>query len=525
MSKRHGKMAPKSEESSGYPYLSKVYEESLAKVDIPQETHLAGRFTIKRQLGRGGWGTVYLAQDSLYACEVALKVSAIGSSLQGPAEVPAKEIHLSRQLDDFTHVIRTYDPHIVEWQGLRLLLHVMEFGDGGTFRHWLAQHKKNTEIRRNKGLEFFLQACRGVESIHRAGLLHLDLKPENLLFVNERLKVSDLGSAYAPSFMGEDGDSPVSPDIQEMGTPLYMSPEQSVSPHPETLDRRSDIYSMGVVLYELLSSKCRPPFWGSDSVIRECHRSVAPLPLEGVPHWLAESVTRCLAKNKSDRYQSMEELIKALSGNTTLSRNKRQSPDEETELSREEKREAASSYFSKGFFTQANVLFDEMIAENHDDQWALHMKQEIERKYRQAEQCYREAESEMEKGNLHQAIELVQAAADIYADHPVGKLVQMKAALMAKTYADCLEEGQKALRVGQWGIAIVCFEKVIPLNGMASPVYPILERLRRIQGGRQEMYSALGRGDLERANELAGLVDALVEELFRFIPDQEVGNG
>ena len=506
------------------PFLSGQYSKYPVMVDLPAGTGLLDRFTIKEKLGNGRWNSVYLADDSLRAMRVALKVIMIGPTSQVEAvRHHQREMNHFIRLTDFKHVLQIYDLHSAPWGGACLLLLAMEYADGGTFRSWLNQHKEDRETRLTKGLELYLQVCQGLDSIHKAGLIHLDLKPENLLFVNSILKVSDLGTAYPLGLEMDENISFNDTSLLEMGTPTYMSPEHFSVAHPDELDARADIYSMGVILYELLSPSCRPPFGGSMERLRDCHLNVSPSPLNDLKNGLGEVVTCCLQKQSKDRFQTVEELVKAILGQGKASVSRERESDEGISSDIENKWDQANLLLHNGKLSLALSLLEEILLEHADHYRARQLKEDIRERYKTAEQLCLEAENKLENGKLEECIAIMSMTVQIYPEHPSASLIQAKAALKAERFADVMAEGRDALVEGRWGTALNCFGEALQIDRSTPNVAELLEWLNRIQENRRDIDLAVGKGDFEKAGRLAALVDALTAELENRIPSLREG--
>ena len=213
------------------------------------------RYVIKDQVGAGSVGTVYRAWDELRECELAVKAVDVGPF--SPPEVAAqlrREQAIYSRIEDQRHVLKVHDLHFIPHGGTNLLILSMEYADGGDFRKWLRAHRDDVHERQTSGITLFKQVCRGVAAIHDARVVHLDLKPENFLFVGQTLKVADFSLSGFLHGLTATLPSGGTPRLCNgwLGTPLYMSPEHFLAPHIEDLDERADLYSLGVILYELL---------------------------------------------------------------------------------------------------------------------------------------------------------------------------------------------------------------------------------------------------------------------------------
>jgi len=496
------------------PFLSGQYQSQPTRIELARGTELLDRFIVQKKLGEGLWSSVYLAQDSRRSKEVALKVVTLSQTSELElVQHHQRELNLFAQLCDFNHVLQVHDLHSVPWEGVHLLLLSMEYADGGSLRSWLSHHQADRETRMTKGLEFFLQACLGIMAIHEANVLHLDIKPENMLFVHGRLKVSDLGASHSPLLSPDGWDGQGHPVSLEMGTPVYMSPEHFIAAHPDDLDQRSDIYSLGVILYEIVSPHGRPPFGGSMDRVRDCHLNMPPRLLENIEGDLQQIVMRCLEKDPDERFRSVSELMEALD---RLHRNQskpKAPPEAEPQNRIEAKWEQASLCYAEDDLSSASSLLVEILSEDPSHFGARRMQVDIQTRYDQVEQLCRDMEGRLENGELEECVSLLSALAEVYPGHPSAAIAQTKTLLKAKRFAWLMEIGRQALSTRRWGAALRSFEEARRINRDGPNIGEILELLNRIQDNRREMDLAVNMADFERAGQLAGLVDSLAAEL------------
>jgi serine/threonine-protein kinase len=265
-------------------------------------TVVAGRYEVRRALGRGGMGTVYEAYDRVLEEEVALKVLR-GDVARSPgmAERFRSEIKLARKVSH-PNVCRIYE--YGEEGALQFLS--MELVPGANLKEVLRQRGRLPE---DEAIDVVLQAAEGLAAIHDVGVIHRDLKTLNLTIDGSgRVRVMDFGIATraAEGVTGPTGSGYV------MGSPEYMSPEHA---RGRRLDPRSDVYSLGVVLFELLAG--RVPFRAETPVETLLMHLRTPPPLEGeagvpIPARLAPVLRRALAKEPRDRFASAREMAGAL---------------------------------------------------------------------------------------------------------------------------------------------------------------------------------------------------------------------
>ncbi len=257
---------------------------------------LAGRYRIAREIGSGGMGRVYLGQDGkLNNMPVAIKVLRDMLSRDGGSvKRLIVEAQLSMQLSH-PNVIRV---HNFEDDGFTKFL-VMEYVEGETLKDRIDRESRLAESEtRRLGAEI----CKGLEHAHAKKVIHRDLKPGNILLGKDgSVKIADFGIAR----VCRDSMSRLTSQM-DSGTLLYMSPEQLDGESTEA----SDVYSLGVVLYEMLSGD--PPFRTGD--IAGQIRTKQPKSLENVSEEFNTLVSRCLAKNAADRFTNVRDLMEELSG-------------------------------------------------------------------------------------------------------------------------------------------------------------------------------------------------------------------
>ena len=270
---------------------------------------LSDRYRIERGpdgnpvlLGRGGTAAVYLAQDPRHDRQVALKVVHPELAISVEAERFLREIRLVARLSH-PHILPLFDSG--EADGL--LYFVMPYLKGESLRRWL-QREGKLELPVVLGIA--REVALALDYAHRQGVVHRDIKPENILLEDGQAVVADFGVAAAMQIVGEEK---LTEHGRAIGTPAYMSPEQAGGDGP--LDGRSDVYSLGCVIYEMLGGV--PPFVGVTPHAVMVQQVVAPLPPLGprrpdVPVPIVEAVERALAKAPADRFGTAAELAAAL---------------------------------------------------------------------------------------------------------------------------------------------------------------------------------------------------------------------
>ena len=268
-----------------------------------------GRYRLLSLLGKGGMSSVYLAEHTVMKRHCALKV------------LPAKRVNDASYLGrfhreaqavaalDHPNIVRAYDVDMATDAGIEIHFLAMEFVKGKSLLE-LVQEKGPVSIA--DAAEMTRQSALGLDHAHKAGLIHRDIKPGNLLMTpTGLLKVLDLG--LARFFDDEDQSLTVQHDEKVLGTADYISPEQAIDSHK--VDRRTDIYSLGCTLYYLLCG--HPPFNTGALAQRLVAHQTKPAPpitaeRPDVPAGLVAIMEKMMAKKMDDRYQTAQQVAEAI---------------------------------------------------------------------------------------------------------------------------------------------------------------------------------------------------------------------
>jgi eukaryotic-like serine/threonine-protein kinase len=262
---------------------------------------LRDRYLIERELGRGGMATVFLARDLRIDRFVALKVLRPEFSVSLGAERFHQEIAFSARLQH-PHILSIHD----SGEAAGLLWYSMPYVEGESLRKRLA---REPQLPLSDALRIAAEIADGLSSAHDHGIVHRDIKPENILLSGGEAMIADFGLARALDVAS--GERLTESGIT-LGTPAYMSPEQAAG--DTRLDGRSDLYSLGCVLYEMLAGE--PPFTGRTAQIIGARRLSDPVPsmrsLRDVSEAVEQVVLRVLARAPADRFTTAAEFGAAL---------------------------------------------------------------------------------------------------------------------------------------------------------------------------------------------------------------------
>jgi len=268
--------------------------------DLTRGTTFAGRYEFIEELGRGGMGKVYKVFDKKINDEVAIKI--LKPEISDDKKIIERfsnELKLARKIVH-KNVGRMFD--INDEDGTHFI--TMEYVPGEDLKSFI---KRVGHLPTGKSISIAKQVCEGLVEAHRLGVVHRDLKPSNIMIDREgNARIMDFGIARSLKTKGLTSTGVV------VGTPEYMSPEQVEG---KEIDRRSDIYSLGVIIFEMLTGKA--PFSGETpySIAFKHKTEPPPDPKElnvQIPEKLSQVILKCMEKNKEERYQKAEELFSDL---------------------------------------------------------------------------------------------------------------------------------------------------------------------------------------------------------------------
>ena len=254
------------------------------------------QFKVIKKIGAGGMAEVYLAEDTRLQRKVVLKF--LLEQYASEPEIKARFTQEAQAAAKLNHPNIITIHEVAEYQGRPYI--AMEYMQGGTLKHLMASR----ELTFKEIIDIGIQAGDGLNAAHESGIVHRDIKPQNLLLDKDgRVKIADFGLAKVK------GGSKITTGGSTFGTMAYMSPEQT---RGEDVDRRSDVFSFGVVFYEMITR--HQPFKGDNAAaIINSILNETPEPLArykaGVPDGFQHLVDKALEKERAERYQHMDDVV------------------------------------------------------------------------------------------------------------------------------------------------------------------------------------------------------------------------
>ena len=275
------------------------------------QASLGSAYTIERELGGGGMSQVFLAEETRFHRKVVIKVLAPDLAAGLSAERFEREIMVAARLQQANIV-----PLLTAGDLNGLPYFTMPYVDGESLRSRLASGKP---LPLSECVSILRDVTRALAYAHEHGIIHRDIKPENVLLSRGAAVVTDFGIAKAIDAARTEAGNPTLTQVgTSIGTPTYMSPEQAAG--DPNVDKRADIYSLGVLGYEMLEG--HPPFTGTPQAVMASHVSSTPPAITkraDAPLELKRAVARCLAKDPAHRYQTADELLRDIEAITTPS--------------------------------------------------------------------------------------------------------------------------------------------------------------------------------------------------------------
>jgi serine/threonine protein kinase len=509
------------------PFISGLPAQLPVPPPVPVGTSLE-RFILLNHLGQGTFGTVYRAYDRLRQQDVAVKVIAAESDEDmEKARQLFRELPVQDPLHDYRHVLRLYDLHCQRYQEKDYLLLSMELADGGSLEHWLRASRLSLPDRWAVGFYLFRQMCQGIRALHQVGMVHGDISLRNFLLVQGIVKVSDFGLVQLQ------GDEQSNPELQGparriLGDPFYASPEHFTCLNRADLTVQSDIYSLAVACYRLCHPQKRFPFQGSVDELARLHQTQEIPIIERLPSFLQEILCRCLEKDPSKRFETVDELLSRLPSKCTrprfpgkFQRKVLLEPVELDGLWDECQRKMGDDHL-----LEAMSLCRKILGYSPGHQPAQELLEHLEERYRQAETLCKAIDREMAQMGLYRPKELIQEAKKLFGDHPQLCCLEATFTDRVQKYQEYFVKGKKALQEQRWKLAGDALtqaykinplaEELCPLIDLLSPYLRLLEEIERGYGEASKHNDCVKRYFVQQ--EEAKLKNRLQEELPKALP-------
>ncbi len=272
----------------------------------PDGSMVAERYRIEKHLGGGGMGDVYLVKDTELKDEYRALKLIKGQFVSNETDLKRfqNEVRLTSRLDH-PNIVRVFEYGVDGGE----LYYTMQYVKGKSLRELLDDHDNKLPL--DRALTILTELAKALEHAHAQKVIHRDLKPENIIIPDDGspIKLTDFGLARS---VEDDEERLTKLDSALGGTANYMSPEQAAE--STDIDHRSDIYSFGILAYELATGKV--PFEGLPGIVKHHHRE-SPIPSakkqnRKLPGWFASIIEACTKKDREERYQSFEEIARVL---------------------------------------------------------------------------------------------------------------------------------------------------------------------------------------------------------------------
>lgn len=459
---------------------------------VPEGTPLLqGRFRVGKLIGKGSRADVYLAEDNLRNGYVALKIFRKVDD-DDWLEVVGHELRIMSDIDS-EHIIKVYDAHRFLYNGYGLFAISMEYADGGNLREWLQHKYLHLDNRRSSGLSIIRKICKVVGRLHDSGIVHLDIKPENILFCGTNPKLADFGFASSSRTNKTNGS---------YGTAEYSSPEQLVKGLP--VDTAADIYAIGVTLYEIMHPKCRLPFAGDCEYLKDVKTRQMPPRISDVNSELWEVMSTCMQIDPAKRYSNANLLLEAIDAivfhagsHDTWRLICRQIETGDTVLAHHNCRQLLTT------------------TPNHTDASSLLLQ--LDSRYKQAADIYNSITRDLGHSPFSALCALCKQAEQLYPNHPQARptLSAIKQAL--HEYNTLFRQGIRHISEKNPDMALVCFQRArtrFPGEIKASELEQMILNYKAYESDSVRRVNELIRQhDFQSALEVAGEFDVYAQDI------------
>lgn len=426
---------------------------------------ISGRYEIGNAIAGAPRHLVCRARENVSGREVVLKICREAKSAEGDSASGLRnEARIAEHAGHHPNVLTYYSiDHLRSVRGDTLLALVTEAAPEGSLRNLYERNADSTSI--EDIFAVIRQVCAGLSHLHNKGVLHLDLKPENILLFGKTGKLADFeSSVILGSTDAHPGDDQGDGLEIRKGTKAYMAPERFVVQRVAELGPAADIYSLGIMLYELVGGSGRPPWTGSAQYIRDGHLRKDPLQGSTMGAAVTRIISRCLQKDPGQRYQSIDELL----------------PDLDA--------------------------MEQEIAETNEP-CVCDQEPSVEAKA-EADAIYRELNQSASTGEIEEMLELLAEAENIYPSHPEGRLASLRLGRRVRAFSKSINSCAEAMASGNLSRALQHAKDAANINPESVPAKKLIGYLepKVIEA---DLLGALEKRDFEQALKCAEALDDL----------------
>lgn len=447
-------------------YTSDAPRQLLSSEQIEPDEVLSDRYEIGNTIASAPGRLVCRAHDKIAGHEAVLKISRESKDVEGTFTASLKnEARVAEHAGHHPNILTYFSlDRLQSIRGDTLLALATELAPDGSLRN--LYHRDGPDISSPKeALAVIRQVCAALAHLHDKGILHLDLKPENILLFGKTGKLADFESSLIPASKKDiAANGQEEEPVCRRGTSVYMAPERFVVQHTEELGPTADIYSLGIMLYELIDSSGRPPWTGSARYIRSSHLREDPLRGSSFEPATIRIISKCLQKDPSHRYQSIDELL----------------PDLDA-------------------MEQELLKTDESCTHNHAP--CAEAKAE-------ADAIYLELGQSVRDGDIEEMLELLNEAESIYPSHPKGRLTSLRLGRRVRAFSDSITLCAKTLASGDLAGALWHVKDAALVNPESTLVGKLIAHLepKVIEAA---LLKALKARDFDQALKYAEMLDNL----------------
>ena len=398
-----------------------------------------------------------------------LAVSPLGITSRAAALLKREKVMADR-LRDCPGVLKVYDLHELPYGAGTVLALSMEDADGGSFGDLLMERRGDWHWRSTRGLKLFRHLCQIVAELHDSDAAHLNLSFANVLLSGHTFKLTSLEWSRELNQVLDAGPAGFVPRGAVWGgTPTYMSPEHYSAAHPDDLDARADVYSLGVMAYELLHPRCRPPYGGNGRRLHRLHMRAHIPYLPQVDHLLAQTVGHCLHKNPAKRFANAGELVAELDAIASLPP-ETERPAPPTEDTRQLWRDARR-FVAQGRLTEAMRLCRHLLQTEGENAHADHLLADLERRAARAADLYRDVKRQLRDSqdlDLAQAGRLLLEAESAFPEHPEASEVRRQWQDRSEAFCQARDQAARYAQSGDWESCRQALQRAANLNPRAQ---------------------------------------------------------